>query len=501
MAGEGHIQGLAIGAFFLLALLFQPVWVSAQEKRVALVVGIAQYETVRPLKNTIEDSELISRTLESLGFEVTKLTDAGLSQLRGTIKDFAFRAETADVALVYYAGHGMEVGGENLLIPADSSAKNRQQAASTSVSLKEVLTAVDRARQLRIVILDSCRDDPFVKKEGQGLVTFSVEAGSRAGLAPPSPERGTLVAFAAKDGAVALDGEGDNSPFALALAENLSRPDLEIGLMFRQVRDAVLRQTGNRQEPHMYGSLSGDPYFLAGRSQQVNSLTRVERRNAWSKLKVDQEVQLAALADEGDTRALKGLAYMRLDPNERRHDASKAVELLTRAAEAGDPEAQFELARLHEQGIGTEQDVATAIQLYEQSAKAGFADAINDLGFLYFQGGLGIRRDQKRALEHFEQAADLRHSAAMFNFAAMIDDGKVEGKTPKDAGGYLYGALRGGNEDVLQQLETNPAMFKKATRDALQQVLKENGFYDGAIDGQFGPGTKLALREAFGLTE
>lgn len=500
MTGESRIRKAGACLVILLIAQFIVGSAEAREKRIALVVGIADYQTIPALNNTLNDSELIAQTLESLSFEVTKLTNAGLEQFRGTIKDFAFRSETADVALVYFAGHGMEVGGQNLLIPADSTATNRREAAATSVSLKEILNAVDRARQLRIVILDSCRDDPF-RKEGEEQVTVTVSGNRTIGMAPPSPERGTLVAYAAKDGAVAHDGEGANSPFALALSQNLRSPNIEIGLMFRQVRDAVLRETRNQQEPHTYGSLSGDPYFLAGGSQEVNSLTREERRNAWSRIRVDQEIQLAALAQEGDTRAMKGLAYMRLDPNEARHNAAKAVELLTGAAEAGDPEAQFELARLYEQGIGTGQDVAKALELYEQSAKAGFADAINDLGFLYFQGGLGIQRDQKKALQFFEEAADLRQSAAMYNFAAMIDDGKVPGKSLEDAGGYLYRALRGGNEEVLNQLETNPNAFKKATRDALQRVLQENGFYDGAIDGQFGPGTKKALRAAFGLID
>ena len=128
--------------------------------------------------------------------------------------------------------------------------------------------------------------------------------------------------------------------------------------MFRRVRDSVLKSTDNTQEPHTYGSLSGNPYFLAGNSQTVNTLEKNDRRNAWAVLKPDQEVQLTALANDGDTRAIKGLAYMRLDPNEERYDPKESLRLLTRAADSGDPEAQFELARLYERGIGTEQNAA-----------------------------------------------------------------------------------------------------------------------------------------------
>jgi uncharacterized caspase-like protein len=481
----------------ILGLFVEPA--IASEKRIALVIGVAAYTSVVPLKNTVNDSQLIARTLESLDFQVTKLRDAGREQMRQSLEEFAFAAETADVALVYFAGHGMEVGGKNFLIPADLIANDRSDAANGAVSLDEVLAAVDKARQLRVVILDSCRDDPFAREGANEII--ALDSRPRAGLATPSPERGTLVAFAAEDGQVALDGAGENSPFTLALAEHLGAEDLEIGLVFRRVRDAVLRQTGNRQEPHTYGSLSGNPYFLAGQSSGINQLQKEDRRLAWASMDVDQEEQLSALAKDGDTRALKGLAYMRLDPNESRRDPAAAARLLTKAADAGDPEAMFELARLHEQGVGVDQDTRKALEYYQRSADAGFADAINDLGFLYYQGGLGIARDARKGLRYFEQAAELRHPEAMFNFAALIDDGIVEGRGPADSAKFLYEALRSGNERVLNQLSEDPAMFKETTRAELQRLLLEVEFYDGSIDGKFGPQTRRSLRKAYGIEE
>ncbi|MCB1450579.1 MAG: sel1 repeat family protein, partial [Nitratireductor sp.] len=206
-------------------------------------------------------------------------------------------------------------------------------------------------------------------------------------------------------------------------------------------------------------------------------------------------------AEDGDTRALKGLAYMRLDANEKRFNPEEAASMLTRAADAGDPEAMFELGKLYEQGIGVKQDVKRAVELFRKAADLDFADAINDLGFLHFQGGEGVVRDQKRALEFFERAARLRHPEAMFNYAALIDDGVVPGKTPEDSASFLYEALRSGNEDVLQQLSDNPKMFKEQTRSALQRKLAAQDFYDGSIDGDFGPQTKRSLRKAYGLSE
>ncbi|WFE91047.1 caspase family protein [Roseibium porphyridii] len=469
------------------------------ERRMALVVGISSYQNAPDLYNTTRDGRLIADTLNELNFRVAEHFDIGLAEFKELLERFSFEAETADVALVYFAGHGVEVGGRNFLVPSDADSANRQRVADTSVSLDEILQAVDKARQLRIVILDSCRNDPFA--DGDATETLTVNTSARQGLAPASPERGTLVAYAAEAGKVALDGAGDNSPFALALAQTLKVQDLEIGLAFRQVRDSVLKATANAQEPHTYGSLSGKPYFLAGGSQEVNALAASARRDAWGRLEVDQEDQLQAAAREGDSRALKGLAYMRLNPNEDRYDPSRAAALLKTAAEAGDPEAMFELARMYERGIGVEQDVDKALELFRKSADEDFADAINDLGFLYYQGGLGVTRDPKKAIEMFGRAADRRHPEAMFNYAALIDDGVVDGKQPDDAAEFLYRALRSGNEEVLNQLSENPKMFKAATRRSLQRKLSERAFYSGSIDGQFGPQTKRSLRKAYGLSE
>ncbi len=467
------------------------------ERRLALVLSVSQYASVEKLKNTNRDGRLVAETLKQLHFSVTRVEDANLASLRAALAEFAFQAEAADVALVYFAGHGMEAGGQNYLLPVDVESTSRKAASESAVSLDELLASVDKARQLRIVILDSCRNDPFADSEAK--VTLDADNPRRAGLAPASPERGTLVVYAARDGQVAFDGSGDNSPFAIALSRTLPTPDLEIGLMFRRVRDAVLEQTDNEQEPHTYGSLSGNPFFLAGKSQSVNQLEKEVRRNAWSKLEVDQEAQLAALAEDGDTRALKGLAYMRLDPNEKRHDPRQAAQFLEKAAGAGDAEAIFELGQLYEKGIGVEQDVARAIELYEKAAAADFADAINDLGFLYFSGGTGVRKDMGKAIGFFRRAAELRQPEAMFNYAALIDDGEVAGKGPEDAAGYLYEALRSGNAEVLDQLTSDPEMFKPATRAALQRKLASRSLYQGEIDGKFGPQTRRGIERAYGI--
>lgn len=479
------------------------VW--AAPDRVALVIGMAEYEAITPLANTRNDADALAETLTEIGFDVTRVLDVSLDELRAVMKDFSFRSETADLALIYFAGHGIEVQGENFLIPIDARPRSNAEVQNQSVSLKEMLAVVEKARVMRIVILDSCRDNPLGGDiDTSAAVQSALQSADQAtrgvgGLAPANPDRGTLVAFAAKDGQVALDGTQGNSPYARALMEKMSKPGLEISLMFRQVRDAVLEETRNLQEPYTYGSLTGQPFYLSGGPEDAQEVAAAEPSKSWSKLRPDQESQLLALANLGDARSMLGLAYIRLNPEDSRFDPAQAVGFLERAVERGSPEAQMELAKLYEQGIGVDVDEARALELYQAAADQGFADAINDLGFLHYQGGLGLRPNPAKALELFERAADLRHPEAQFNFAALIDDGLIPDKGPKDAARYLYAALRSGSQDVLNLLLERPTMFAEETRRELQAQLQAFNFYQGSIDGDIGPGTKRGIRAAYGL--
>lgn len=494
--GAIHMMIRIIGLIFAVVLALP----ATAAERIALVVGMARYDHIPTLKNTVNDARGVAGALETIGFRVTTLIDAPLGEFRRTLDQFAFQAETAELALIYFAGHGVVREGENFLVPVDAEVRSNQDVKDKSVSLTDLLLAVDKARKMRIVILDSCRDDPFGDEISQDDARGFNSAAGQGGMAPPSPERGTLVAFAARDGEVALDGQGDNSPFATALMQNMPKQGLEISLMFRQVRDQVLAATGNQQEPNTYGSLSGVPFYLAGAGPQ--EALPEDPVAAWASMPADQEELLLALAEQGDTRSMLGLARMRLDQTlSSRFDPTGAVEWLTRAAEAGSPEAQFDLAQLYEKGLGVPVDPARALALYQEAADQNYARAINDMGFFLYQGSFGLDRDVEKALQYFEKAADLRHPEAMYNFAALIDDGLIATKGPEDAAEYLYLALRSGSKDVLDVLLDRPTMFKPETRRFLQSKLKEYDFYEGSIDGDIGPGTKRGIRRAFGLTE
>ena len=487
----------------LCLMLWLPIPAFAAEK-IALVVGMSQYRTVVKLNNAVNDARGVAETLAGVGFQVTTLLDGTEAEFRAAIDDFAFQSETADLALIYFAGHGVEVQGENFLIPIDADITSNRDVQRQAISLKQLLASVNKARKMRIVILDSCRNNPFGGAlDNQVLAEVEATTGTRSastgGLAAATPDRGTLVSYAARDGAVAFDGRGKNSFFALALMKVLPQPDLEIGLMFRMVRDDVLTATDNLQEPHTYGSLSGTPFYLAGSDEGSVAIKDADLTVAWSAIRPNQEVQLAALADQGDTRAMIALAYMRMNPVDPRYDPEQAADLLQRAADEESAEAQFELAQMYELGVMVERNLPRAIELYHVAAAQDFPEALNNLGYYYYYGKLGLSKDVPTGFDYFERAANLRQPEAMFNFAAMIDDDNIPGKGPADAGDYLYQSLRSGSQDAHDLLIENPKMFKEETRKALQAKLAEKGFYTGAIDGSFGEATQAAISAAFGL--
>ena len=225
-------------------------------KRVALVLGNSAYQNVPRLTNPANDAALMADTFKKAGFDVVvSKQDLGALEARRVLRDFSDSAADADIAVIYYAGHGMEVDGVNYVIPVDAKLERDNDVFDEAVSLDRVLVAVEPAKKLRLVILDACRDNPFQKTMRR---TVALRAIGR-GLAQVEPSnQNTLVAYSAKAGSTAQDGDGKDSPFAIALSRHLTRPGLDVRKAFGFVRDDVLKSTANRQEPFVYGSLGGD---------------------------------------------------------------------------------------------------------------------------------------------------------------------------------------------------------------------------------------------------
>ncbi len=240
----------------LLGFCFTPA-AYAQEKRVALVIGNSDYENVSRLTNPTNDAEDLGNALVRLGFEVTSGMNLDYREMRLVLRDFSEKAANADVALVYFAGHGIEIDKTNYLIPVNAELKRDRDIEFEAIQLDTVIASLSDAKGVRMVLLDACRNNPF-------LVDMQRTTASRSigrGLSRIDPG-GVLVSYAARGGTLALDGEGRNSPYAEAILANIEVPGLEIGKLFRRVRDMVLARTGGFQEPFTYGSLPGTDIFL-----------------------------------------------------------------------------------------------------------------------------------------------------------------------------------------------------------------------------------------------
>ncbi len=236
----------------------------AGPRKVALIVGNGAYRNVAPLANPPRDAKLIASTFRELGFAtVTTAPDLGRDKFFATLHEFGVEAEKADWAVVYYAGHGMEIGGVNYLIPVDARLKADSDAETQAVALEQVIAAVAGAKKLRLVMLDACRDNPFEKTMQRTIALKLVNRG----FSNIEPEAGFMVVYAAKHGETALDGDSQNSPFAKVLARVIKEPKIEVRKLFDIVRDDVWKATNRAQQPFTYGSLPGreDFYFVAGK--------------------------------------------------------------------------------------------------------------------------------------------------------------------------------------------------------------------------------------------
>ena len=232
-----------------------------QGRRVALVIGNSNYRSVPLLPNPRKDAAAIADSFKAAGFDaVTLVEDATLQQMKKALRDFQDLADGADWAVVYYAGHGIEIAGQNYLIPVDARLESDRDADDESVTLRYVLERIQYARALHMVILDACRENPFLRARPQ-VASRSVAVGR--GLAPYEPAvANEIVVYAAKDGELAADGELlGHSPFAKALIARMAMPRVEINKMFRLVTSDVLSATNNRQQPFVYGSTPGENDF------------------------------------------------------------------------------------------------------------------------------------------------------------------------------------------------------------------------------------------------
>jgi uncharacterized caspase-like protein len=248
----------------IVALLFQVAGAAAvnAETRVALVVGNSAYLQTTPLANPLNDARDMSAALKSAGFSVIEALDADKRKLDGALRAFADKLSTADVALFFYAGHGLQVGAQNYLVPTDARLERERDLEFEAVKLDFVLRQmeIDREGKTTIVILDACRDNPLSRNLARSMGTRSTAIGR--GLAAAPAGLGTFIAYSTQPGNVALDGDGRNSPFTAALVKHMGAKGRNLPATMIEVRKDVVGTTGGRQVPWDHSALTGDFFFV-----------------------------------------------------------------------------------------------------------------------------------------------------------------------------------------------------------------------------------------------
>jgi TPR repeat protein len=467
------------------------------ESRIALVVGNAAYAT-GPLANPANDAEAVATALTRVGFAVTKLIDADQKTMRRAVVEFGRKLRGSDsVGLFYYAGHGVQIAGDNYLIPIAAEIKDEAEVPVEGVSLSDVLKTMERATsRINIVILDACRNNPL-------------RSGSRAvagGLAPVSAPAGSLIAFATAPGQIALDGNGPNSPYSAALAATIPVPGLILEDVFRRTRRQVLEVTRNRQTPWEHSSLTGEFYFnpratepeTSRRDAGSASVTAAQLKEIedWERIRGGGDAKLLKKhLDDYPDGLFAELARFKLAQAEKREkregggvslanwvgqllqadeaEAQQAHVLLERglklemagtpaalkeafalykqAAEAGLPAGMHRLARAFDKGFGVERDIAAAARWYRKAADVGDVRAMAALGTMH-EYGEGVPLDLAEALRLYRLSAEAGEASGMASLGYLYAQGKGVARDGTQARHWYRAAAERGNVRAMYNL-------------------------------------------------
>ncbi len=489
---------------------------AAAETRIALVIGNGAY-TASPLANTRNDAELMVRTLRALDFEVTRIVDGDQKTLRKAIIEFGRRLRASDsVGLFYYAGHGVQVEGENYIVPVGADIKDEKEVAIEGVAFSELLRTMERAKsRINIAIFDACRNNPFE----------SASRGGTRGLAGIEASTGTIISYATAPGQVAFDGTGaPNSPFTSALATAMQSAGLSIEDVFKRTRRAVLAATENKQTPWEASSLTGDFYFkpkanapeTSGRSDmsdEASETARLDELHAWEKVKkagarADFErylvqypngifVELARIKMAAAQPKTGGWPWPAstggIVTGSNRRDAGseadstfaraalldqqgateaqlqEAIRLYGVAADLGLPAAMHSLARMFDRGRGTSRNLAEAAKLYTRAADLGYAPSMAALGTM-LEFGEGIAANQVEALRLYRQAAEAGEPNAMTSLAYLYAGGKGVARDWAEAKRWYKAAAEAGQTRAMFNLALMHIRGEGAAPDYVEAV-------------------------------
>jgi len=278
---------------FLAALIFLSFTTleAHADRRVALVIGNSEYRELPALKNPDKDADDVSNTFRLAGFDVFMAKDVTRLQFEEKFRNYLAAADGADLAVVYYSGHGFQIGGENFLVPVDASLKDAADMEVQAIKLDDLLEQLRSKSKIQMIILDACRNNPFPRKDYWLRDQLIVSGGS--GLAQVTGSQNALIAFATAPGAVAYDGSGNASPFSSAFSRRALTPNEEIQSVMAAVRRDVVKATNGRQVPWESSSLIDDVVLMRGEEQPAPPPSDTQQNQQTA----ERGIQIAAAAE------------------------------------------------------------------------------------------------------------------------------------------------------------------------------------------------------------
>jgi uncharacterized protein len=433
--------------------------------RVALIFGNAKYQAAPVLDNPTNDAEDLAKALRKMGFDVIEQRDASRDAMTKAIRDFSVHLKGAEVALFYYAGHGLQMNGENYLIPVDAKIETQADVRFSAINLIDIQQEMDGSGRANVIILDACRNNPFIEKLARGGRSLAGRGLNRI----EATGVGSLIIFSTQPNNIALDGSGRNSPFASALLKYVGTPDLEIRQMISKVRGDVLQATNQKQVPWDNSSLVGDVYLagpgLAEKTNEKEPVTAEQKPNTppnTTAQNLPPETSRSGKALNSEEMAPPD-DCTRLAAPRTSSDPAKKIEIKKQfsatnwtqaiaACEAaakdhsGDATYQFYLGRAYQNG----KNYIEAFNHYKAAADAGHAGAQSALGYFYVSG-LGTLKNYQKAFDMFSKAAAGGDATGIGNLGAMYASGFAVKKDEARALDLYEKSIEAGNEFALAQ--------------------------------------------------
>lgn len=436
--------------------------------RVALVIGNAHYQHMPPLVKTIADANSFSKLLRKRGFEVIQRTDSTRRQMNEAVSEFVNKLSSNTVGIVYYSGHGVQIAGQNYLLPVDLVAEREQHVVDDAIGLDVVLERMaQRETKFSLAVIDACRNNPL-KSPVSGRAI-----GVTKGLAPVAANvKGMMILFAAGAGQEAVDSiAGDDSPnglFTGELVKAMQEPGLSVIEVMIKAKQAVIAKAaaiGREQIPSLYDqsvgtfvftpserTVTADDYQDDVKTQVVNAQYENGERYYQSGNYTEAARWFRKSAQQGHALGQHNLGVMYAKGLGVKRSYAEAVKWYRKAAEQEHPESQINLGLMYSRGLGVKRNYAAAVEWYLKAVERGDAGGHNNLGAMYEQGQ-GIAKNYVEAAKHYSQAASKGYDWGQYNIGRMYEYGLGVPKDLKTALVWYRKAANQGNVEAIKKMK------------------------------------------------